>query len=871
MEHSIASKIALLPIAEQEKIFSKYTKKELDALKYDWNFWGRPKQLRPIKERDWDIFFLNCGRYFGKLLDKSLPINTLTGWKTLGEVLIGDTIYDEQGKECQITNIFEAIPKKSYRFWFDDGSHIDSCSDHFWATLTHQDRKQIFRNGGKVEKEWVEVENTYPDKYPNLTKNLISSIKASFTGKINKSSISNQYGIPYSSVNQILSEKDFIFRKFGTVKTTQEIVDSFYTGKRKDFNHSIPMTQPLEYKEVELPIDPYVLGVWLGDGHSADSTITQHENDSVELRSLIEERGYPTRSRKDPQTFSIANLQTKLRLNGLLNNKHIPELYLRSSIEQRLELLRGLMDTDATCSKGGHCEFTQSNSILAENFRELITSLGIKFTCKSRIPKNSTTGLYGKLSFRFTFTTNLLVFNLTRKKDRLRTDYGNHSKQRMIVAFEEIPSVPMRCLAVNSPNRMFLIGKELIPTHNSRAGSEYIHAMAEAHPGCRIALVAPTAKDVRDVMVLGKSGLLATRPKGHVHYKKASSSLVWKNGSIANMLSADEPDRIRGYNFHYAWFDEISSARYIEAFDMLRMTLREGIRPQLLVTSTPKVNDITLRLLDMCEKDPSSYILETGSSYENVNAPESFIKQLKEYEGTPLGQQEIFAVVNRTIPGALWRREWFKYHHAFDPISQKRIKEPEYIRTVIAVDIAVTANKNSDFTTICVASETAEGDYMIREIEGLKTTPTDWSERIAYYYDTYKANTVVVETNQGGDLVEELLINIKSYEIDSPHGKTRVKIKGQDIPVKYIKAHQAKRLRAEPVSFMYQKGRVRHLGVFPELESQMVTFTGKDGKKDDYVDAAVYAILELSGAVVQNNFFAPIVGGTRATVNLNLL
>ena len=404
----------------------------------------------------------------------------------------------------------------------------------------------------------------------------------------------------------------------------------------------------------------------------------------------------------------------------------------------------------------------------------------------------------------------------------------------------------------------------------TRTGSEWVRHVAESNPGCRIALIAPTASAVRDIMVLGQSGLLAVCPEGTVRYERSKSRLVWENGSIANMLSADEPARIRGFNFHYAWLDEVASFRYEEAFDMVRYALREGVRPQMLITTTPEVNDLMLRIFDLIEKESDRYKMTTGSSYENAFLPESTIRQFKENEDTELGQQEIFAIISRQKKGALFKPEWIKIYPKFDLKNDRIVQEPVYGRTVVAVDIAVTANKNSDFTTICVASEGQKGDdrFYIRDIKGYKTFPKEWAEEIVKAYYEYDADLVVVEVNQGGDLIREQIEAVN--EVLFVNGEKKV-YRGVNVPIKEIKAHDGKRLRAEAVSQLYQKQRVWHIGHLPELEKQMINFVGKESKKDDYVDAMVYAIRELAGDSLNLNYFIPKVGGYRESVNLQLL
>jgi predicted phage terminase large subunit-like protein len=303
---------------------------------------------------------------------------------------------------------------------------------------------------------------------------------------------------------------------------------------------------------------------------------------------------------------------------------------------------------------------------------------------------------------------------------------------------------------------------------------------------------------------------------------------------------------------------------------MLIMALRAGSNPQTVIASTPKPNEITFRLLDACAANPKRNKIITGSSYENrSNLPEQFINQLQQYEGTDLGNQEIHAIVSRDIPGALWKFEWFKIFQKYDVYTGVTNKEPYYGRTVIGVDVATTDKATSDFTVICVASAGDDGQLYVREIIGLKCVPGEWAEKIAGLYHKYKADLIVVETNQGGKMVAEMIYNVKKYydEESRLHKVTN----GSNLPVKEIHAHDGKRLRAEPVSMLYQKGRVWHIGNFPDLESQMLRFTGKKGGKDDYVDALVYTLRELAGEESVNDYFVPLVGGTRTSTSLKLI
>jgi phage terminase large subunit-like protein len=248
------------------------------------------------------------------------------------------------------------------------------------------------------------------------------------------------------------------------------------------------------------------------------------------------------------------------------------------------------------------------------------------------------------------------VFRLPRKLAWLRTDTAAGWRlkryERMIVAAEPIPPRRMACIAVDSPHRMYLCGRALIPTHNTRTGAEWVRHLAETGQARRIALVAPTAADVRQVVVEGHSGLLAVSPSwSRPRYEPSKGRLTWPSGAQATMYSADQPDRLRGPQHDAAYCDELACWRRPEAWSNLRFGLRLGANPRICVTTTPKPISLVKDLI----ADPTT-VLVKGSTHENrPNLAPAFLGQiLATYEGTRLGQQEIYAEILEIGEGA-----WF--------------------------------------------------------------------------------------------------------------------------------------------------------------------------------------------------------------------
>jgi hypothetical protein len=254
-------------------------------------------------------------------------------------------------------------------------------------------------------------------------------------------------------------------RKLGSVRTTKEILDTLISNRKsKALNHAIPTTKPLNLPETKLPIPPYTLGAWLGDGTTIDGAICSEDDEILEA---IRNDGYVVRKRESTTNmYGVLGLQTQLKEHGLYNNKHIPAIYSRASYEQRLALVQGLMDTDGYVATNGLCEFAVNCQELAKGFLDLIQTLGIKATMRESDSK-----LYGRVTgtrYRVSFKTDIPVCRLKRKVERLPKKLATpRSLYRYIVSVEPITPVPMRCISVDGPDNTYLIGDAYIPTHNT--------------------------------------------------------------------------------------------------------------------------------------------------------------------------------------------------------------------------------------------------------------------------------------------------------------------------------------------------------------------------------------------------------------------
>ena len=359
----------------------------------------------------------------------------------------------------------------------------------------------------------------------------------------------------------------------------------------------------------------------------------------------------------------------------------------------------------------------------------------------------------------------------------------------------------------------------------TRLGAEDIASYAMRNDGVSVAVVAPTHGDLRRVCFGGPSGLLSTIPKECLlksgdakGYSSSLSEIRLFNGSKITGYAAQEPERLRGPQFHRAWCDELASWRYPEAFDQLMFGLRLGDNPQCIVTTTPKPTKI---IKDLVKREDC--IVTRGSTFENAdNLAESALAMLKErYEGTNLGRQELYAEIIEDFDGALWTPKL---------IDEARIHEDKELKQiVIAVDPAVTANPNSDETGIIVCGKDFNNEYYVLEDLSGVHSADKWGRIVVNAFYEWEADRVICEVNNGGDLVERLIRNID-----------------HNIPYRAVRATRGKILRAEPIAALYEQRRVHHVGAYPELESQMCSYTGETNSSPDRLDALVWGMTELS-------------------------
>lgn len=484
-----------------------------------------------------------------KALALDTPIPTPNGWTVMGDLAPGDTVFGADGRPCRVTAVSPVyVDHDCYLLRFSNGDEVIADAGHRWLTTARVDQPGGNRSGNGQTRT--------------------------------------------------------------RVRTTREIADSLRYGARGDLNHSIAMPEPLDCDEVELPVAPYTLGAWLGDGHSACARLTCDREDS-EILDGIRADGWPVqekyRAGGKASTFVLSDgdrsqsarnrsLASSLRQLGVLGNKHVPAQYMRASIAQRLALLQGLMDTDGTVSKNGRViSYCGTDERLVGGVAELLASLGIKYSwrrdplvCNGR----TVPGIGHKLQF-MAFRDELPVFRLRRKLDRMlfRKDCAIAPRSRtvQIVAAEPVPSVPVRCITVDSPDHLFLFGRTMLPTHNSTlAAAILLYCMCvENEPGAQVISAATTGSQARIIWNVAKR-MAEKTPE----LREAFGLECWAN-SISRMETGASFKPINakastqdGLNPSHVGLDEIHAHKTADLVNVLTSAAGARRSPLWLYTTT---------------------------------------------------------------------------------------------------------------------------------------------------------------------------------------------------------------------------------------------------------------------------------------------
>lgn len=769
-----------LPKELQLQWLNSLTAAQHAALKYDWEFHARANQLMP--EGDWWMTWMAlAGRGYGKELPLVTSVLTRDrGWQTIGTLVVGDVLYDEMGSPCNVEKLHPISSNSvAYEIKFDDGTCIKACKDHLWTAMSVLDRKNFKYRHGETP-DW------------------------------------GNWGMTY------------------TPKNTEELSKKLFYSRGSDRNWSIPCTQPIEMSEKEQTIHPYVFGYWLANGHYEGTTVHTHADHAEQVMSVFRLLGYEVQERScgTENGFNFGCSRLRNELGNYKRNKHIGPEYEFGSIAQRRWLLKGLFDGDGHAyAEKARATFANTNLELIDKVYSIAASLGYKPT-KSKLGGTSRADNPNwSECWEVSITVNEFseLFAIPNKANKIRKSKpsGLRAKTRYIQSIDLCETEPMRCITVDSPSGLFLIGHNFVPTHNTRTGSEFVRTLIKRGYD-RIALVGDTAADVRDVMINGESGILAVHPRNErPTYHPSMRLLKWPNGAQAHCLSAEDPDSLRGLQFSAGLLDELAKYRYAEdVWSNYQFALRLGSRPLTFIATTPR----PIPLLKKIIASPTT-VVTRGSSYDNIkNLAPSFAAQLMAYAGTRLGRQEIDGEILEDSKFALWSRELFKRWNG--------IKVSDFSVIVVAVDPPAGKKATSDSCGIAVvgAMDGADGEknyYLLEDASIQGVSPEKWAAQAIRVFHKYSASRMVAEINNGGAMVESVIKNIDP-----------------NIPYRGVHATRGKYLRAEPVAALYERGLVWHpeFSKCKELEDQMCLFEPEgmpDGSSPDRLDALVWAITDL--------------------------
>ena len=614
---------------------------------YDWKEGQEISRTTWVDGREYSNLVLEAGRGASKALDLDTPILTSKGWQTIKEIKPGDYVFSPSGKQVKVLAESEVFTDHiTYKVEFSDGSVIIADAGHEWLTWDKPARKAHQRS-----------------KTPSI---------------------------------------------FPSLKTTQEIRDTLQyprKDRRVELNHSIELSKPIEFPEVDLPIHPYLLGYWLGDGTSANANLTISLQDSKEVLFKLDYLGYSYKVKQYKPgcyTVLIYGLHKELKSLGLLKNKHIPDIYLFSSVQQRLELLRGLMDSDGTVDKRGCSNFVNKNTKIAEGVYFLAASLECNPTLRTNTAKlyGKECGLYHKVNVR---PNKLNPFYLSRKAERFRVCTQQDNK-RFITNVTYIPSQPLKCIQVEGG--MYLAGKSLIPTHNSSLISliswyEFYNLISldipakhyDLLPGSPIAILAVAQSETQVKNTLFKA------MKGYAEQSTYLNSLI-KSGKLEVLdLEIRCPEKkvsvfathtnsksLVGYSVKCLILDE--AARFeIDEYgkskaDLIYENVGRGVTSRfgkygkkIVISSAWETGDYIEKLYEVAEKSVTTlgFRLKTWQVNLNPNASEQVIKNSEDYIKDPIAAATEYEGIRSLKQGSFFISEnveaAFKGFSACDAIA----------------------------------------------------------------------------------------------------------------------------------------------------------------------------------------------------------
>ena len=497
----------------------------------------------------------------GKALSLDTEIPTPDGWRTMGELHAGDVVFGQDGRPSTIIAESEIFDKPTYLVTFEDGSTVKASGDHIWKVQTKRSRRTMRREPGP-------------------------------RGRVGIGKRYREGGWFETTTQEMFDDQHFVHHRAD--------------GKGVEYKYRVPMCLPVEYPEKGLPIDPYTFGVWIGDGTSSKPEITVSDEDANETLERLMSYGHKCEMhyRHDRANKIVIGSGTRgvkgsnpfinsLRELDVFNNKHIPDVYLQGSVEQRWELLRGLMDTDGYVSKAGQCQFTQKNRALVEQFVELCSSLGIKANMHSK--EAQCNGKPAGTVYVVEFWTDKAhsCFHLKRKHDRLKDKLADRMSCKSIFSIERIPNEPTKCIAIDNPSHLYLVGRQYTATHNSSlaAAMELYMLIADGEGSPQIYNVATSRGQASlgfgavTKMVRQSPDLKKKIRRGKV-IERSEVGLVCDMNMGYIIPCSKQTDHLDGLDVHCVVVDEMAAMKDRSVYDLLRQGTGARRQPLIIAITT---------------------------------------------------------------------------------------------------------------------------------------------------------------------------------------------------------------------------------------------------------------------------------------------
>lgn len=705
-----------------------------------------------------------CGRRFGKALALDTPIPTPSGWATMGELRVGDEVFDEAGKPCRVVYVTDFMYGRTcYRVHFSDGTSIVADADHEWVVNWKHGR--------------------------------------------------------------------------GVIRTTEYLAES-------KSRYTVDASGPLQCAERDLPIDPYVLGLWLGDGDSQSAVLTTED---PWVLGECERLGYVTRivasstnryrigyvghKRNElGQMDANGSLNSVLRHLGLLNNKHVPVEYLRASERQRLALLRGLMDSDGHANRGTNSvEISQKNERLADAVVELARSLGMRPTKAKGVSR-----LYGVdcgPRYRVTWTPTREVFSLPRKQGVIGK--GLLNTQRSITRVERVESVPVKCIAVDTPSHLYLAGEAMIPTHNTHLG--VLLCIVAAAKGGRAWWIGPNYPIAEIGWRLLK---LLVGPIPGVEIREADRIVNFPNGGVIQVKSADRPESLRGDSLDLAVFDEVADIRAEAWYESIRPALADR-KGSAMFIGTPRGQSNWFYDLFLAAEGLPGWDRWQMPTIANTAVP-NLVEEVEaaRRDMHPIIANQEFDAEFVTSGGSIFHSGWQKWYqivgpqHGFDAESSVVLMHEDHIYETAALrsclrfgtcDLAVTTKTSSDYTVVASWALTPQRNLLLLGYERKRVEGPDILPMLQRQNATWRLAWMGIEK--------------VAFQFHMVQTARRT-----GMPVKELRPDKDKVTRAYTAAAHMQGGKVWWRKTVPEMEvfsAEVMSFP--EAAHDDCTDVLCYA------------------------------